>query len=118
MLFDTRGYRLFLRPGSVDFRKGSNSLAQLVEQEMELSPFDKCSYSCIQHRVHHLGTGARTTGPGGDVAVKTINHRRKIYFPGGNAELGDIAQPFLIWVLGSEIALEQILNLRAELSLV
>jgi transposase len=44
MLFDTRGYRLFLRPGSVDFRKGSNSLAQLVEQEMELSPFDKCMF--------------------------------------------------------------------------
>lgn len=44
MLFDTRGYRLFLRPGSVDFRKGSYSLAQLVEQEMELSPFDKCMF--------------------------------------------------------------------------
>lgn len=44
MLFDTKGYRLFLRPGSVDFRKGSNALAQLVEQEMELSPFDKCMF--------------------------------------------------------------------------
>ena len=44
MLFDTKGYRLFLRPGSVDFRKGSNALAHLVEQEMELSPFDKCMF--------------------------------------------------------------------------
>jgi len=44
MLFDTKGYRLFLRPGHVDFRKGSHSLALLVEQEMELSPFDKCMF--------------------------------------------------------------------------
>ena len=44
MLFDTKGYRLFLRPGHVDFRKGSHALAQLVEQEMELSPFDKCMF--------------------------------------------------------------------------
>ena len=44
MLFDTQGYRLFLRPGHVDFRKGSHALAQLVEQEMELSPFDKCMF--------------------------------------------------------------------------
>lgn len=54
MLFDTRGYRLFLRPGSVDFRKGSNSLAQLVEQEMELSPFDKCMFLfCSRERGEH-----------------------------------------------------------------
>ncbi len=37
MLFDTKGYRLYLRPGHVDFRKGSHALALLVEQEMELS---------------------------------------------------------------------------------
>ncbi|MPN55508.1 hypothetical protein SDC9_203192 [bioreactor metagenome] len=78
----------------------------------------QCSYSPIQHRVHQLRIGARTTGPGGDVAVKTINHRRKIYFAGGNAEFRDVAQPFLIRILGMEVTLDDVLDLRAELTLV
>jgi transposase len=44
MYIDFENYSFYIRPGKTDMRKRSKSLAILVQNEMELKPFDKAVF--------------------------------------------------------------------------
>lgn len=44
MLFDWSTYEFYIRPGKTDMRKKAFTLSVLVENEMEMSPFEKNAY--------------------------------------------------------------------------
>lgn len=44
MLLDWNSYEYYIRPGKTDMRKKAFTLSLLVENEMEMSPFEKNAY--------------------------------------------------------------------------
>lgn len=44
MYIDFKDYIFYIRPGKTDMRKRSTTLALLVQNEMELKPFDKAVF--------------------------------------------------------------------------
>lgn len=44
MFLDFSDYDFYIRPGKTDMRKGSSSLTFLIQDEMNLNPFDKCVF--------------------------------------------------------------------------
>lgn len=44
MFLDFSNYEFYIRPGKTDMRKGSSSLTFLIQDKMNLNPFDKCVF--------------------------------------------------------------------------
>ena len=55
MQINLESYSFYIKPGSVDMRKGARSLAYIVQEEMGLAPFDKSVFVfCGKKKVQSL----------------------------------------------------------------
>ena len=70
----------------------------------------------IQHRVHQFGIWARADRPTDDLAVETVDHGRHVHLARRDLELRDVGQPFLFGSGRREVALDEVVGRRADLS--